>query len=296
LHETLGHLKSSIKLESGVEHDSTGLLRLLQVPHSEAIVSNAIIHISQGLAFERGKVLRALVFALNQFISIAAEKHITGSWNFASILCDAISSRHNVCSEAMDRFADFRSLAIKVVHHKFKECINEEVDTSHEDSENLVLLQLCESAGSDDTVRKKIAMPLALLQSICVLLSTWKESEDHLVDPSSKDAIHTFADALMYPYDHLETEVEQLDGVVGATMISSGERAVTVEQVSELGMSTVLSLSTDLTSIFRSYNSGSCWQRRVAISSHDVQLSLHQPCFSHGCFCARAYQHRHCSL
>jgi hypothetical protein len=240
LQETLGHLKSSIKLESGIEHDSTGLLRLLQVPHSEAIVSDAIIYISQGLAFERGKVLRALVIALNQFISLAAEKSIAGSWNFASILCDAISSRHNVCSEAMDRFPDFRSLAIKVVHHKFKECSKEEMDTNHEDSENLVLIQLCESAGSDDTVRKKVAMPLALLQSICVLLSTWKDSEDHLVDMSSKDAIQTLADALMYPYDHQENEVEQLDGVVGATMISSGERAVTVEQVRELEMTTVL--------------------------------------------------------
>jgi hypothetical protein len=56
----------------------------------------------------------------------------------------------------------------------------------------------------------------------------------HLASLLSKDAIHTSADALMHPYDHLETEVEQLDSVVSATIICSGERAVTVEQVSEL--------------------------------------------------------------
>jgi hypothetical protein len=242
LQETLGHLKSPVQLEFGVEPDSTGLLRLLQVPHSAAIVSDAIKCISQGLAYERGKVLRALVIALNHFISFAAETNIAGSWNFASTLCDAISNRHNVCSEAMDRFPDFRSLAIKVVHDKFQECIHVQADTDHSDSENLVLIQLCQSIESDDTVRKKVVMPLALLQSVCVLLSTWKDLEDQHVNPSSKKAIQTLADALMYPYDHQETEVEQLDGVVGATLMNSGERAVTVEQVSELKVTTSLYL------------------------------------------------------
>jgi hypothetical protein len=231
-------MKSSAQLESVVEPDSTGLLRLLQVPHSQAIVSDAIKYISEGLAFERGKVLRALVIALNRFISFAVELNIAGSWNFASILCDTISGRHNVCAEAMDRFPDFRSLAIKVVHDKFQECINVKADTDHGDTENLVLIQLCESTESDDTVRKKVVMPLAVLQSVCVLLSTWKDVEDQPVGPSSKKAIQTLANALMYPYDHQETEVEQLDGVVGATMMNSGDRAVTVEQVSELRMRT----------------------------------------------------------
>jgi integrator complex subunit 1 len=238
LQETLGHMKSSAQLESVVEPDSTGLLRLLQVPHSQAIVSDAIKYISEGLAFERGKVLRALVIALNRFISFAVELNIAGPWNFASILCDTISGRHNVCAEAMDRFPDFRSLAIKVVHDKFQECINVKADTDHGDTENLVLIQLCESTESDDTVRKKVVMPLAVLQSVCVLLSTWKDVEDQPVGPSSKKAIQTLANALMYPYDHQETEVEQLDGVVGATMMNSGDRAVTVEQVSELRMRT----------------------------------------------------------
>lgn len=224
LRETLG------QVAPGDGDDSTGLLCLLQVEHTEAIVSGAIKYISQGLAFERGRTLRALVIALDKYISFAADKKIDGSWNFASILCDLISSRYLVCSEAMDRFPDFRSLAITMVHREFLASANEG-DNSNGDVEERVFIQLYPTAGNE-TANTRVSMPLALLQSACVLLSICKGDEENSdVCPTAKASMQHLADALMHPCDTEEVDSESLAGLASATL-GSGDRAVTVEQVS----------------------------------------------------------------
>jgi integrator complex subunit 1 len=224
LRETLGHVAP------GDGDDSTGLLCLLQVEHAEAIVSGAIKYISQGLAFERGRTLRALVIALDKYISFAADKKIDGSWNFASILCDLISSRYLVCSEAMGRFPDFRSLAITMVHREFLASAKKEGDNSNGDVEERVFIQLYPTAGNE-TANTRVSMPLALLQSSCVLLSICKGEENIDVCPTAKASMQHLADALMHPCDTEEVDSESLAGLASATL-GSGDRAVTVEQVS----------------------------------------------------------------
>jgi len=221
LRETLSHLKTV------GDDDFTRLLCLLEVEHAGAIVSGAIKYISKGLAFERGKTLRALVIALDKYISFAAERKTEGSWNFAAILCNLISSRHIVCSEAMDRFPDFRSLAITLVHREFLRYVANKGDNMNGDSEDRILVQLCLTAGNAN-----VSMPLALLQSTCVLLSICKDEEKSDVCTTTKAAIQYLADSLMYPCDNHDEDIDKLAGLASATT-SSGDRAVTVEQVSE---------------------------------------------------------------
>ena len=226
LRETLGNLTP------GNDDDSTGLLSLLQVDHAEAIVSGAIKYISQGLIFERGRTLRALVIALDKYISFAAERKIEGSWKFASILCDLISSRHNVCAEAMDRFPDFRSLAITLIHREFLEYVGSSGDSTNGKSEDRILMQLCPSDMGNGSPRKHVTMPLALLQSTCVLLSIWKDGETSDGCQTSNALIQYFANALMYPCGHHDVDIEKLAGLASATLIGSGDRALAVDQVS----------------------------------------------------------------
>lgn len=224
LRETLGDLATDD------DDDSTGLLCLLEVKHAEAIVSRAIKYISQGLAFEKGKTLRALVVALDKYISFASERKTEGSWNFASILFSLISSRHVVCSEAMDRFPDFRSVAIAFIHREFLHRIRDTDNESDDDAEEeRVLIRLCPSTTEKDVAGKNVSVPLALLQSVCVLLSIAKDKEKSDIDPAAKDAMQQLADALLYPCDGRDVGNERASGFASATL-GSGDRAINVDQ------------------------------------------------------------------
>lgn len=223
LTETLGHVSAGDN-----DDDATGLLCLLQVNHAEAIVSGAIKYISQGLAFERGNTLRALVIALDKYISFASERKVEGSWNFPFILCNLISSRHLVCSEAMDRFPDFRELAITLVHREFLAYANKVDDD--EDSSERVLVELYPTTKNEEAFTNSVSMPPALLQSACVLLSICKDKGNSDLGPAAITAIQYLADTLMHPCDGHEMGSDKLVGLASATT-GSGERAVNVEQV-----------------------------------------------------------------
>lgn len=187
------------------------------------------------MAYERGQVLRALLFSLRLYIDFAASKKIKGSWDFPSLLCELISERHNVWSATMVKFSDLRILATTVIYDHFQSFLSEKpVPNGKEDIVRITPCQVNANSTQDE-----IFLPLSLLQSTCVLLSIWKESSDENKDDKSKGVIGFLADLLMLPSveEMDELDVDGMDGVASATMVATEKRAVAVEQVSTLNLS-----------------------------------------------------------
>ena len=175
--------------------------------------------------------------ALSVLIDFAKENQIKGDWNFASVFVFLVSSRPSVCAEALDRFADIRTLGIKTVYEAFQDCI---LDSSTVDPTNGVSLILC---GQNS--QKEAVVSLQLLQAASVLLSIWKDpngassrkeagtaSKTSRIEDTEGDAalfIASLANMLLHPIDTSNDNVEE--GLASARMIHSGSSAVSVESV-----------------------------------------------------------------
>lgn len=228
LEETLSELNESIEDKSFDAAKCTWLHSLLRVDHIDVLLSDAISHISTALLYERGQVLRSLILSLNSYISHAEKKSIHGDWKFSTYLCELISTRHNVCSEAIDRFPDVRQLTIKVVYETFMECL-QSMEAEAEDA-GTVQLKPCRSY-KDGTLGSAY-LPLSLLQSSCVLLSIWKDKND-TEERRSKDYVNELSNILMFPFDSPEPlllETEGIEGIASAKMVASGNPAVSVDE------------------------------------------------------------------
>lgn len=229
LEETLAEINRTVQDQSFSGAKCTWLHSLLLLEHVDALISDAIMHISNALSHERGRVLRAFTLSLKKYIDVASQKGIRGEWNFTSSLCDLISNRQSICSDAFSRFRDLRELAIKVVYDEFKRHLESEV-TGLEAVEPGTDVQFtpCRSSGNGDLGH--VRLPLSLLQSGCVLLSIWKDSGD--ANDESKALVNELANILMFPFDSPESllvEADGVEGVASATMVESGDRAVSVD-------------------------------------------------------------------
>lgn len=226
LQETLSELNETIEDKSFDEAKCTWLRSLLLVDHIVLLLPDAIQHISDALSRERGRVLRALVLSLDEYIKCAREKEIKGDWNFSASLCDLVSTRYIACAEAMSRFPDLRQLAITVVHEEF---VNHLADGAAATDGPAVELVPCRSYK--DGKLGSARLPLSLLQSACVLLSIWKESDEG--DDASKDLVNELANILMHPHDSPDSlllEADGVEGVASATMVGSDQPAVSVDE------------------------------------------------------------------
>jgi hypothetical protein len=181
--------------------------------------------------------LRNLLLALSDLIAFAKENEIEGHWDFASVFIVLISSRPSVCAEALDRFADIRTLGIKTVYEAFQNCIR---DSCAVDQGNCVSITLCGQFHHEQAI-----LSLPILQAASVLLSIWKEpngaasrkepgtgaqnsgTKDEAGDASL--CIKSLASMLLHPIDTNNDSIEK--GLASAKMIQSGLSAVSVESV-----------------------------------------------------------------
>lgn len=229
LQETLAELNKTVEDQSFSGARCTWLHSLLLLEHVDALLPDAIVHISHGLSHERGRVLRAFTLSLKKYIDVASSKGISGEWKFSSSLCDLTSSRQSICSDAFARFRDLRELAINVIYDDFKRYLELEVGgVGSIEDETDVQFTPCRSSGNGDL--KCVRLSLSLLQSACVLLSIWKDTGDP--NDESKALVNELANILMFPFDSPESLLLAADGVEGvasATMVDSGERAVSVD-------------------------------------------------------------------
>lgn len=195
---------------------------------------------STAIGFERGLVLRNLLMALDDLISFAHSNEVESELEFASVFVGLISSRPSVCAEALDRFADLRTLGVRTVYQEFEKCINDSNRSNLTSGVKILLYPLSEE--------REAIVSLSLLQAASVLLSIWTEQDGDAMNqdngnvteaPSETEAasfVTNLANMLLHPIinsqeNHDETEVKE-KGLASAAMVQSGKIAVSVESVS----------------------------------------------------------------
>ena len=234
LQQVLGHLGDS-SADPSLEQANCGWLDgILHIDHIKRLLPDAIHHLSGALGYERGRVLRALVGSLKKYMDLASKWGLPGDWNFSQRLCELVSSRRNVCAEAMNRFVDFQDLCVNIIHDGLIMAMKTtKQDYDEEMPKFAVQLIPCRSYKNGEI--KQIHLSLSLLRSTCVLLSTWRPSETSGPGASSESSINELANVLMFPHDTPQSvllEADGVEGVASAKIIETGKPAVLLDEVS----------------------------------------------------------------
>jgi integrator complex subunit 1 len=212
------------------------MINLLHVQHSSLVVGGAIRYMSRAASFERGRVLRFLILALEKLTKYATNEKILDGYQFPSVLVDLVSSRPMVFASTMGSFPDLRSLAIGVVNGEFRKYTgfgkDEKVDAvsteTMKDACDIVLC--CRPSGDDCDEATKVRLPLALLESSCVLLSIWLENAKAAEDSR---AVESLVRMLMRTNGSDGSgDDDDVNGLASARLSASGKSAIPVESVS----------------------------------------------------------------
>lgn len=186
---------------------------------------------STAATYERGRVLRSLILALEQHVAFAKSHGVDSELQFPELLVELISKRPSVFAEAIDSFADLRSVVIRIIHGAFSthRLNGEEPTSTNGDVVRLTLEREPSSSNNTDTV--VIGLPHTLLQATSVLLSIWKDTANEVVPDETASAVKDLVDAL------LRNDVPDVNskgdvGLASAIHCGSGAAAVSVELVS----------------------------------------------------------------
>eukprot|EP00934_Nitzschia_sp_Nitz4_P006870 Nitzschia sp. Nitz4//scaffold142_size57810//11162//17644//NITZ4_006492-RA/size57810-augustus-gene-0.32-mRNA-1//-1//CDS//3329536379//6860//frame0 len=209
--------------ESEVEHPFVNsrcawMVITMKLPHSKSILPDVLRHFSRAATFERGRVLRYLILALHKLAAFPMDTDVSG-FDFPTLLVDLISSRPTVFASTMDLFADLRDLALDVVHGEF---VKEKVEA--QDACDLILC--CKPPGFEEGEALKVSLPLALLESACVLLSI---SQDDAEANGGKSAVVGLVRMLMKTANEDKSCEEKPLGLASAKFASTGNDAIPVE-------------------------------------------------------------------
>lgn len=202
-------------------------INMMHVEHAKSILGDAVKRLAVAASFERGGNLRYLVLALHKIESFSMANNLLGDWKFTSLLIELLSRRPTVFAGALSSYVDLRSLAIQVVSEEFQLYV-EKKDVSDTSEDTVVDISL----HAKDGVLTQVQMPLALLQSSCVLLSIW--SEDKKNDRDSV-YIEDLVTILMKSRESEENsitqtdEVEDIGGLASAKCVKTKRSAVPVE-------------------------------------------------------------------
>lgn len=162
------------------------------------------------LSFEREKVLRAYIMALDYYSRMDITHQNISTLNLSSCICDLLSSRPKICITAMDRFDDLRTMMI----HTCRLAIETNDLKPNE-------LRVSYSTPS----KKNMMISLSLVRASLVLIASWNERIIPL-----KSELMDIVEFL------LPEQVENLDnisfGVTSATFVDTNKRAISVEDVS----------------------------------------------------------------
>lgn len=170
------------------------------------------------------------------------------------MLIDLLSSRPTVFAEAMDAFPDLRSRAIRVVRTEFDSYLSKASNRDAMELDSAVIIAVCQSHMAPEAADKVVEakLPLALLQSACVLLSIWRDENaakeiENVAELMQKDKNDDAALAveelvrMLLRDDKIENVDEDEDadlvlGLASAKIAGSGKSAVPVESVSLLAV------------------------------------------------------------
>ena len=233
LHDSIGQEIDGDLREPFAKSNCGWMLNLLNLKHINSILPGAIRRLSQAASFERGRVLRFLVLALDKLSEVATEKKLMEGYRFSSTLIDLISSRPTIFASTMVLFPDLRSLAIRLVDSEFELHLSDTIQNDMTPGEvkrlcNIVLC--CSPIGESGSQPINAVLPAALIESSCVLLSIWSEEDGK--------AIESLVRMLMRGDERVSDGDNDSDqrgiGLASATLSLSGQPAIPVESVSVL--------------------------------------------------------------
>jgi integrator complex subunit 1 len=179
------------------EGKTSWMLSILLLDHAKSLVNHAVKHMATAATFERGRVLRSLLMALEQHIQFAEKHDVKVEWRFPELLINLMSRRPNVCAEAMDAFSDLLSMAVRVLHSEFLRYAQGPGGEIARNGEPVVVMKTYGTTSDEATT---VTLPLSLLQSVSVVLSTWKEQESGL-DQQATSSVDYLANVLLCSID-----------------------------------------------------------------------------------------------
>jgi len=182
-------------------------------------------------SLDRGRVLCSLVMALEEHIAFAEAKSIKIGPKFAEVVVELVSTRPSIFAEAMDSFPQLRALVIRGVHSEFFRYVQDDSKEDPVDLKEAVMLWPRLSTAKQSL---GIRMPLAVILSISVVLSIWRDAKGDEKSESAS-AISALVDALMR-VDVKDNENGSDVGLASAALVDSGLGALSVESVSEFAL------------------------------------------------------------
>jgi integrator complex subunit 1 len=195
-------------------------INLMHVEHAKSILGDAVKQLAVAASFERGGNLRYLVLALHKIKKFTVANNVLKDWNFASLLIELVSRRPTVFAAALSSYVNLRSLAIRVVVEEFRIYVEKKRPTTASEN-SMVDISLCYSSHDGrDGEPTEVQMPLALLQSSCVLLSIWSEDEKNDKDSACIDGLVAM---LMKSRDSEESNNSETNGVSGVEGLASAK-------------------------------------------------------------------------
>mmetsp|Transcript_22685 Transcript_22685/g.53527 ORF Transcript_22685/g.53527 Transcript_22685/m.53527 type:complete len:1400 (+) Transcript_22685:3-4202(+) len=224
LQDSLGQMEGPPEVSAS----STWMANILRVKYASKLVKSSIQHLSKAATFERGKVLKSIVLALQDQLQFATDNKIDKGLSFPYLLSNLISQRQSVFAEAIDTFPDLRNLAVGVVYSEITK-VGQITDAPSEVFGGQRALVWLELGGTQREAR----VPLALLHSSCVLLSICctGDGEDSKQKKGWPDAVKDLVKILLNPSDLSGASADGPTlGLAGARhAINANELAVPVE-------------------------------------------------------------------
>jgi hypothetical protein len=200
--------------------------------------SHALLMVLKSAAagLEKGGVLRALVMALQKHIAFAELHEIPVQHHFPDFVIQLLSARPSVCADALDSFSSFLALVVQVLHSEFSRYSREKSLVVQHAGCPIATLRVRPTSKCDASFQ----LPLALLQSICVVLGIWSDQRgsNHELKESA-DLVSDLVDSLLQ-----ESHDDDSSGLASATVADSGAVAISVESVRP-GISHTLETSTN---------------------------------------------------
>ena len=209
---------------------SAWMVNIIKVKHAHAVVPIAMSRLATAAKYERGRVLKSIVVALQAYTTFSEKNGIPIARRFPLLLSFLVSQRPNVYAEAIDAFPDFRSLVIQVIHD---EIFSDEGNSKITDHERISYVSI-HLRQENNKVEEKL-LPESLLHTTCILLSVWSGGETAKKEDTSR--IDSLVDALMLPSDAAESGSKESNDAVGLASATNAETkymAMTVDSVSNL--------------------------------------------------------------
>ena len=181
------------------------------------------------------------ISALSENKIFLDEYNIEEDFDFVSTLCELITVRSRVCSDAFDRFPPLRALAIAEVKNAFEQAIESNGNNTLHRAAASYLVAIAIPRQVNDFVQKgdisNVVVSSNLLHTAIILISNWQRRDYGESGAQNIDEETSILHLLRYlvipfvPNGLDEGDGNTVSGLSSAKHKHNGKRAVSVEEV-----------------------------------------------------------------